>query len=423
MNLKMMKRLVPAVSRKQQHTCLLPTLGNRGSNLLYRTHASMPTMQLMGDPPLGATGGEAAEASSQTSLSRKRMVDLRSDTVTKPTAEMTIAMMDAEVGDDVYHEDPTVNKLEKRAAEVFGKESALFVPSGTMGNLCSIGALTSQRGEEMLIGDLSHMYHYEQGGAAFLLGVNSFAIRTEPDGTLKLQDLQDSIKEPDPHYAKTTVVCLENTHNKCGGTVLPKAYIDDVAALCKEEGLKLHMDGARIFNASTELGINVSSLVENCDTVSACLSKGLGAPVGSVVAGSKEVVDRAHRLRKALGGGMRQAGIMAAPAYVALEKGPDGLKQDHQNARYFARCVDPVPGISVRGKVASNMVFLTLEQETLGVSSADFANSLESEFGVQTGPVGKNVLRFVWHHQVSSEQTEKAIDAVTSLANRLGKKE
>lgn len=407
----------------QGPTCLLrgalalgkwPTKHTHSCTRLLSTRATTPLqMQVIGGPPLNV------EPPAPT---RKRIVDLRSDTVTKPTAEMAIAMMDAEVGDDVYHEDPTVKKLEKRAAEIFGKESALFVPSGTMGNLCCVGAHTSQRGEEMLIGDASHIYHYEQGGAAFLLGVNSFAIRTEPNGTLKLQDLKDSIKEPDPHYSKTTLIALENTHNKCGGSILPKEYIDDVAALCQEEGLNLHMDGARIFHASVELGVDVSTLIENCDSVSACLSKGLGAPVGSVVAGNKDFIERAHRLRKALGGGMRQAGVLAAAGLLALEKGPDNLKQDHQNARYFARCVRGLDGIHVRGEVSSNMVFIEFDTE-FPLTADAFVSSLSTEYGIQAGTVSRNLIRFVWHHQVSSQETEAAIDAVTSIVNQTLKKE
>jgi len=269
-------------------------------------------------------------------------VDLRSDTVTKPSAEMRQAMANAEVGDDVFRDDPTVLELEARVAALAGKEAALFVPSGTMGNLICVLSHCNSRGQEILLGDLSHIHYYEQGGVATLGGVHPRTLKTREDGTFCLQELKDKVRDDDPHLPVTSLVAIENTHNKCGGRVLPLSWLEELGATCRQLGLPLHCDGARIFHAVEHLGVSLKKLLEQCDSASICLSKGLGCPVGSVIVGTKTLMARALRVRKALGGGLRQAGILAAAGIFALDNQVARLSEDHKHARMIAQAVSNV---------------------------------------------------------------------------------
>lgn len=268
-----------------------------------------------------------------------RVVDLRSDTVSVPTPSMRRAIYDADVGDDVYGEDPTTSLLERRSAELFGKEAALFVPSGTMGNLLAVMVHCNRRGSEAIVGDMAHVFLYEQGGSAQLAGVSLNNIKNLPNGTFSLDELQTKFRGFDVHEPKTELVLIENTHNICGGKVIPLQWIEDLAKICRKESVKVHMDGARVFNAAEHLGVPVSRIVRDVDSVCCCLSKGLACPVGSVLVGSKEFIKQAHRLRKALGGGMRQVGFLAAAGLVALDEIVPLLNLDHQRARKIAEAI------------------------------------------------------------------------------------
>ena len=290
------------------------------------------------------------------------IIDLRSDTVTVPTPAMREAMSHAEVGDDVYGEDPSINLLQKLAAEKMGKEAGLFVPSGTMGNL--IAVLTHcDRGDEAIMGNLGHTFLFEGGGVAALGGVMPHTLPNQPDGTLLLEDIRSAIRGDDPHFPVSKLVILENTHNRCGGVPLSVEYTRKVADLAHSQGLKLHVDGARIFNAAVALGVPVIQLVEQANSVTFCLSKALCAPVGSVLCGSAEFIYRARRIRKQLGGGMRQAGILAAAGIVALQTMVDRLAEDHARARRLADGLKAIPGLIIEpAQPPSNMVFAQLER-------------------------------------------------------------
>ena len=266
----------------------------------------------------------------------ERVVDLRSDTVTKPTEGMLRCMCAAELGDDVFGDDPTVRRLEHRVAELLGKEAAVFVASGTMGNLIALGSHCEGRGEEVLCGKESHIFVYEQGGASSLMGIVFNTIQNQPDGTLDLEEVAKYMKPLDAHFAQAKVLALENTSNKLGGLVLPLDYMEKAGLFCQKHGLKLHVDGARLWNAAVYLRKEVKELVSWADSVNVCFSKGLGAPAGSVLVGSKEFIARARRLRKAVGGGMRQVGLLAAAGLYALDFHVDRLREDHENATRLA---------------------------------------------------------------------------------------
>jgi threonine aldolase len=286
-----------------------------------------------------------------------RTIDLRSDTVTKPSEGMRAAMAAADVGDDVYGEDPTVNRLEVRLAEMLGKEAAIYVATGTQSNL--IGLMSHcERGDEYIVGQQAHTYKYEGGGAAVLGSIQPQPIDNEPDGTLDLAKVAAAIKPDDSHFARTRLLALENT---LGGKVIPLAYIDEAEKLARSRGLGLHLDGARLFNAVVKLGIRPTEIARHFDTVSVCLSKGLGAPVGSVLVGSRVLIDRARRWRKVLGGGMRQAGLMAAAGLYALEHNIERLAEDHANARALAEALGGIDGVKIDpALVQTNMVFMSV---------------------------------------------------------------
>ncbi|XP_055585910.1 uncharacterized protein LOC129738680 [Uranotaenia lowii] len=280
-----------------------------------------------------------ANNSSNGVQSDERVVDFRSDTISVPTASMRKAIYEAVVGDDVYGEDPTVLELERRSAELFGKEAALFVPTGTMANLLAVMVHCSRRGTEAIVGDAAHVFLYEQGGAAQIAGVLLSTIKNKPDGTFCLDELVHKFRGFDVHEPNTTLVLVENTHNMCGGKVLPLQWLEDLSKICKERSVKLHMDGARVFNAAAHLNVPVARVVRDVDTVCFCLSKGLACPVGSMLIGSKDFIKEAHRLRKALGGGMRQVGFLAAAGLVALDEIVPKLKIDHQRTKRIAESI------------------------------------------------------------------------------------
>ncbi len=341
------------------------------------------------------------------------IIDLRSDTVTQPTPEMRQAMAQAEVGDDVYGEDPTVNRLEAMAAERMGKEAAMFVPSGTMGNLAAI--LTHcGRGDEVILGDQAHTFTSEAGGIAALGGVHPHPVRNAPDGTMALEDILGAIREDNPHYPRTRLICLENTHNRCNGAALSVAYTAAVGHLAHERGLKLHIDGARIFNAAVAQGVDARDLAAPADSITFCLSKGLCAPVGSVLCGSADFIREARRTRKVLGGGMRQAGILAAAGIVALETMVDRLAEDHANARRLAAGLANLPGVAIAPEhVQTNIVFFDLKPE-VRLGAREVAAQL-AERGVKVGVAGPRRFRAVTHYWVKAEDIDRALAAFAAV--------
>lgn len=343
-----------------------------------------------------------------------KMIDLRSDTVTQPTPEMRQAMASASVGDDVFGEDPTINRLQEMAAEKMGKEAGLFVPSGTMGNLLAV--LTHcERGDEAIMGNLGHTFMFEAGGISALGGVHSCQLPNQPDGSIRLDDIWDAIRDPeDVHEPPSRLLILENTHNRCGGVVLTPEYTTDASELVHRHGLSLHLDGARIFNAAAYLGISAKELVEPADSVTFCLSKGLCAPVGSVLCGSKKFIDRARHIRKQLGGGMRQAGILAAAGIVALETMTDRLVEDHRRARKLAEGLAEIPGLFPNPQIPqTNMVFLDVTRD-VRITAKDLAEKC-SEMGVKVSTVGKQRIRLVTHYWIDDEAVETALQVFQAI--------
>ncbi len=329
------------------------------------------------------------------------LIDLRSDTVTRPTTAMREAMTGADVGDDVYGEDPTVTRLEETAAALLGKQAGLFVPSGTQSNLCALLAHCG-RGDEYIVGQDGHTYKYEAGGAAVLGSIQPQPIEYEPDGSLDLAKVEAKVKPDDFHFARTRLLCLENTQ---GGKVLSLAYQKEAREFARRKGLAIHLDGARIFNASVKLGVEVREIADCYDSVSICLSKGLGAPVGSVLLGDEAFIGRARRWRKMLGGGMRQAGILAAAGLYALAHNVERLAEDHENARVLAEGLARIPGVAVDPASAqTNMVFVVVD----GIEPKEFVGRLR-ERGVAVSPARR--MRLVTHLDVSRADVEHAVEA------------
>jgi threonine aldolase len=342
-----------------------------------------------------------------------RIIDLRSDTVTLPTNEMRTAMAAAKVGDDVYGEDPTINELQELSADMLGKEAGLFIPSGTMGNLIAT-LVHCQRGDEVIMGDLGHTFLFEAGGIAALGGVFPHTLRNQPDGTLNMADLQGAIRPDDIHHPHSKLVILENTHNRCGGVVLSREYTQDVGEFAHEKGLALHIDGARIFNAVAATGVTAKELAEPADSITFCLSKALCAPVGSVLCGSKDFIGKARRLRKMLGGGMRQAGILAAAGIISLQKMTDRLSEDHKRAASLAEGLSLIPGISFEmGKPQTNMVFPYLTS-VVSLTPSEVATKL-AEKGIKIGVVGPRSFRLVTHYWISDEDVTTTIQAFREI--------
>jgi threonine aldolase len=340
------------------------------------------------------------------------IIDLRSDTVTKPTPAMRRAMYEAEVGDDVLGDDPTVQRLEELAAARLGKEAALFVPSGTMGNLVSL-LVHCGRGDEVILGDQAHTYVYEAGGSSAVGGIHPRPLPNRPDGTIDLALMEASIRPDDIHAPRTKLITLENTHNRCGGAVLPVAYMDAVSALAQRRGLALHLDGARVFNAAVALGVDVQALVRGCDSINFCLSKGLGAPVGSVVVGSRAFIHEARRARKLVGGGMRQAGVIAAAGIVALTEMVDRLAEDHANARRLADGIAGLPGVLLDpATVQTNIVIFALERP--GLTPQQLAAQL-AQRDVWLFAIGGQRLRAVTNCHVTAQGVERAIGAFAAV--------
>jgi len=343
-----------------------------------------------------------------------KTVDLRSDTVTQPTAAMRDAMMSAPLGDDVFGDDPTVNALQQRIAELLGKEAALFVPSGTQSNLVAIMTHCG-RGDEYIVGQMAHTYRWEAGGAAVLGSVQPQPIEHQPDGSLRLADIEAAIKPDDAHFARSRLLALENT---IGGKVLSMSYMADATALARKRGLAAHLDGARLFNAAVEMAggtgndakAQARAIAQHFDSVSVCFSKGLGAPVGSALVGSKEFIARAHRWRKMLGGGMRQAGVLAAAALHSLEHHVDRLADDHARAKRLAAGLAGLPGLTLEAP-QTNIVFADLA----GDRAATLMPFLKSRGVLATGLYK---LRFVTHLDVNDDGIDRAIAAVRDhLAN------
>jgi threonine aldolase len=338
-------------------------------------------------------------------------IDLRSDTVTRPTPEMRRAMAEAEVGDDVYGEDPTIRALESRLAERLGKEAALFVPSGTMANQIAIGAHT-QPGDELICNPTAHVYVWEGGGIARLWGVTARPVGGDLE-LLSRAALEGKIRPDDAHYARTRLVCLENTHNRAGGRVHPISDVAEISAWARANDLAMHLDGARLFNAEVASGVSAKEWAGHFDSVSVCFSKGLGAPVGSAVAGPRELVRRAYRLRKALGGGMRQAGVLAAAALHALENHVERLEEDHRLAQVLATAVESTEGLGLEsGVVETNLVWVKVDP-SVG-SAAELASRLREQ-GILVSALGPQVMRLCTHLDLSREQVEIAAEAIRRL--------
>jgi threonine aldolase len=337
-------------------------------------------------------------------------IDLRSDTVTVPTPAMREAMADAEVGDDVFGDDPTVNRLEALAAQLTGKDAAVFVASGTMGNLASLLAHCG-RGRDVILGDESHIYHYENGGASALGGLVFRPVRTSSDGTLPLDALRAAIHLPAHnyhyfHYTRPGVICLENTHNRCGGRIVPPEYFAEVAAIAAEHGLPIHLDGARLFNAAVAAGRPVTEWTRHVSSVQLCLSKGLSAPVGSLICGSAGFVREARRMRKILGGGMRQAGVIAAPGILALTEMVDRLADDHRNARILADGIAALPGVALDPpEVDTNIVVFRMP----GVADAERYEEALGQEGVLVSNFGGGRLRVVTHDGITGDDCRAAV--------------
>jgi len=339
-----------------------------------------------------------------------KMIDLRSDTVTLPTAAMREAIFNAELGDDVFGEDPATNRLEEMAAERLGKEAAILVASGTMGNLISVLSHCG-RGDEAILGDQSHTYIYEAGGVAALGGVHPRTIANQADGTLRPEDIEAAIRADNVHFPRTRLICLENTHNRCGGAVLGPEYTEQVALLAHNRGLMLHLDGARVFNAAVALDVDVKELTRHVDSVCFCLSKGLSAPVGSVICGSKEFVAEARRIRKSVGGGMRQCGIIAAAGIEALENMTARLSEDHANAGRLAEGIAEIQGLAVDlERVQTNIVYFDLVGGT--VSAEQLVKKLD-DAGVRILHLGPARMRAVTHYGIEAGDIESALTALT----------
>lgn len=336
-------------------------------------------------------------------------IDLRSDTVTQPTPAMREAMYTAPVGDDVYGEDPTVNRLQELSAILVGKEAGLFVPSGTMGNLAAILA-HCQRGDEVILGHKAHTFLYEAGGISALGGVHSCQLQNQPDGTLSLAEVEDAIRPDDPHDPITRLIALENTHNRCGGVALTLEYTRAVGDVAQKYGLQLHLDGARLFNAAAALGLSAAELAAPVDSVTFCLSKGLCAPVGSVLCGSKAFIRQALRIRKQLGGGMRQAGVLAAAGIVALEQMVERLPEDHRRAKRLADGLSALPDLVLdAGTPFTNMVFCSL---TPGYPlNADQVASKLAAHGVLVGATAARRFRLVTHYWID----DQAVDTTAAV--------
>jgi threonine aldolase len=357
------------------------------------------------------------EASAQSVAPGKPIpaVDLRSDTVTRPTPEMRRAMFEAEVGDDVYGEDPTITRLEQRAAEIFAREAAIFVPTGTMGNQIAI-KIHTKPGQEIICEERGHIYNYEMATLASFSGCLVRPIAAE-GGILHWEQVKKKIAGKTYYLAQTGLISLENTHNMAGGTVYPTEVAEEICDRAHDHGLPVHLDGARIFNAATVLARPVAEITKKFDSVMFCLSKGLGAPVGSVLVGSREFIDQARKYRKALGGGMRQAGILAAAGLIALEKMPARLHEDHANAKYLATELAKIPGLKIDPRTVQTNI-LIVDISGTGIGANEFSQRLAEE-GLLIGGVNNEIVRFVTHMDVDRAACERAVGIVQKVVSNL----
>ena len=344
-----------------------------------------------------------------------KTIDMRSDTVTHPTQEMRQAMFEAEVGDDGHGEDPTVNRLQQLAATMVHQEVALYTSSGTMSNLLAVLTHT-QQGDEVILGSEAHILWYEVGGASAVGGVVMRTIPNDDDGRMDIAAVEAALKLNNTHSRRITLLCLENTHTRCGGAVLTPDYTSAIAGLAHEYGLKVHLDGARIFNAAVALDIPVSELTQNVDSVSLCLSKGLGAPVGSLLCGSHELIEKARRWRRMLGGGMRQAGVIAAAGIVALEKMVNRLKDDHKNAKRLAKGLSEIRGIDVQlDKIQTNILMFTVSEDI----SVNALREQLNKRGIQFGNAGGNRFRAVTHWMITEADIDEILEGVRFIIRDL----
>jgi threonine aldolase len=346
---------------------------------------------------------------------QSQVIDLRSDTVTRPTEAMREAMANAAVGDDQYGEDPTVNRLEEMSAALLGKEAAVFVTSGTMGNLSAV-LEHCHRGDEVILGDESHILWYESAGVATVGGISPRTVRTAPDGTFDLNELEHAIRVNGPGYPPTGLISIENTHNRCGGAVLSLEYMRAVHDLAASRGIPVHLDGARIFNAAAALGVTPAEVASHVESVQFCFSKGLAAPVGSMVVGSAEFITGVRRQRKLLGGAMRQAGVVAAPAIVSLVSMIDRLPEDHQRAKTLAQGIAEIPGLTIDPEsVQSNIVVFRPE---IPVNQDALRTALRDN-GILSSDFGPRGVRMVTHYEISDDDIARTLDVLSTVAGRM----
>lgn len=338
------------------------------------------------------------------------MIDLRSDTVTKPTAEMRKAAYEAEVGDDVYQEDPTVNELERTAAEMLGKEASMFVTSGTQGNQIAVLAHT-RSGNEIIVEQDSHLFNYEGAAISAFAGVQPRTIKGNR-GAMDPEEVEAAIQGDDVHNPETGLICIENTHNRAGGAVIPLENMEAIKRIAMANQIPVHLDGARLFNAAVALGRPVKDIAQYTDTVQFCLSKGLGAPVGSIIAGTEEFIKQARKWRKRLGGGLRQAGVIAAPGLIALRTMVDRLAIDHENAKFLADALSNINGLTVVNQVDTNIILVNVSEK--GLTSSQYA-ALLKEHGVLVSTFGPKLVRFTTHYDVNRETIGDALRIVSKL--------
>ena len=340
-----------------------------------------------------------------------KIIDLRSDTVTLPSKEMMTSIINSKLGDDVFQEDPTVNKLENRAAELVGKESAILVPSGTMGNLISI-LVHAPRGTEVILGDKSHTFIYEAGGISAFGGIHSHQLKNNTNGTIDLDRIQNAIRDDNVHFPRTSLISLENTHNMCYGTPITEKYIKSVKKIADIYSLPIHIDGARIFNSAISQEVDVKQLTGNIDSITFCLSKGLAAPIGSVLCGSKTFINEARRIRKALGGGMRQAGIIASAGLFSLKKFDKQIRFDHNNAQMLAKGINEIDGLRIDiDKVKTNIIYFSIDSE---IMNGNELVTLMNSHNIKFFEVSKNRFRLVTHYVINKLD----IDYILSLFNK-----
>lgn len=341
----------------------------------------------------------------------KKIIDLRSDTVTLPTDEMRKAMMTAALGDDVYEEDPTVNELQCRAAEIMGKEAALFLPTGTMGNLTALMA-HCHPGAEVIVEQEAHLYYYEVGGLARVAGLVPRTLKGVR-GHLTAEMVKHALRPENIHFPDTALVCLENTHNRAGGTVMPLPQLQEIGEFCRRAGLKTHMDGARVFNAAVALGVETKEIARHVNSVSFCLSKGMAAPAGSLLAGEEDFIAKARKIRKMLGGGMRQSGVLAAAGLIALEQAEKRLQEDHRLAGLLARELSRMKGISIKPEeVETNIMVFQIDPAW---GTAEKFTDMLKEKGVLSGDMGPYIVRFVTHYQIKEEDIPFIAKAVQEV--------